>query len=404
MRWIVILAVLLVLPGAHAATSADFFVVDVSPTALTPGETVTMNITLKNLGREFGLYLRSQLDPNDLSPVTAVGSPKKFLSRAEAAEDTGEYFGIVRQDEELRIQYEVHVDDDASVGAYSIPLVLTWEDKLLNTQTQTLYLGVEIVGEPELVISGVSLDPARIYADSDFTLTLAIDNIGEDKAEVVECGLVFPEVFSGEDTAFLGTIARDGRATASYSLKASKEAESRSYDFTAVITYEDASGLKRVERPFRVFVSERGDIDLEIAGISTSPAKIYPGTDFTLSVQLENIGTQDAKSVMATISNSEGFVGEFSSFIGKIEVDDVSSGIFDLTATPSVTPGDHTFTMEILYTDEKGDEFTDTKTFTVYVDATPEKSKLRVVAGILVVAGAAVFLWRRRRAVSEIEG
>jgi hypothetical protein len=388
--------VLMTLPSLYAV-GADFYVTDITPTRLSPGETTLLNITLKNLGSDYGVYLRSELDPSDVSPITAVGSPKKYLSIARAAEGT-EYFGIVVQREEVRIQYEVRVDEDAALGAYNVPLTLTWEDERRDTQTQTLYLGIEIVGEPKLAISGVNLSPSRVYPDSDFTLSLLLENIGDDKARAVECDLVMPPVFSGEDEAFLGTIARDSKATASYALRASKEAENRAYTFKARIAYQDGGGPKEVEEEFTVFVSTRGDIDLEIAGISTSPAKIYPGTDFTLSVQLENIGTQDAKSVMATISNSEGFVGEFSSFIGKIEVDDVSSGIFDLTATPSVTPGDHPFTMEVVFTDEKGEEFTDTKTFTVFVDEPRKRSPAGTIALVLAVVIVAAIIWRRRRA------
>jgi hypothetical protein len=170
------------------------------------------------------------------------------------------------------------------------------------------------------------------------------------------------------------------------------------------MNYTDEEGTPgAAEMPFKAYVSESGDIDLEIAGISTSPTKIYPGTDFTLSIQLENIGTQDAKSVMATISNSEGFVGEFSSFIGKIEQDDVSSGIFDLTATPTVTPGDHQFKINILFTDEKGDEFQETKTFNVYVDEQPGGSLTGKLVAVLIVAAIAVVIWRRRKAAQIIE-
>ncbi len=135
------------------------------------------------------------------------------------------------------------------------------------------------------------------------------------------------------------------------------------------------------------------------------PAKIYPGTDFTLSIQLENIGTQDAKSVMATISNSEGFTGEFSSFIGKIEEDDVSSGIFDLTATPAIATGDHEFNMEIVYTDERGQVSSETKTFNVYIDEQGNGSLAGKLALVLIVGAAALVIWRRRNAaqVEDVE-
>lgn len=403
MKKILLVLMLLLIPSV-SAVGADFYVVDIAPIEVTPGETTQLNITLKNLGSDFGVYLRATLDPDDTSPINALDTSKKYLSRAGAAEESGEYFGAVLQSQSIPVQYRIKVDDNATTGAYNVPLNLIWQDKNSVRQTQTVYLGIAVVGEPHLVISGINSTPERVYPDTEFTLNVNIENTGTEKAKSVEPTLALPDGITGEDQAYLGTINRDATAKASYTLKATKTAKSGAYEFVLSIDYADEGGIAgKVERPFKVFISERGDIDLEIAGISTSPAKIYPGTDFTLSVQLENIGTQDAKSVMVTVSDSEGFVGEFSSFVGKIESDDVSSGIFDLTATPMATPGDHEFKMEVIFTDEKGDEFSETKTFNVYVDTPGKGSTTSKIAAVLIILVIAVVLWRRRKAAQIIE-
>ena len=399
----ILILMLLLIPSVSAA-GADFYVIDLAPGEVTPGETTQLNITLKNLGTDFGAYLRAVLDPSDTSPIDALDSSKKSLGKAEAAKESREYFGAVQQLESISTQYQIKVDDNATTGAYNVPLSLTWQDQYGVQQTQTVYLGVAVVGTPHLIISGINTTPQRVYPDTEFTLDIDIENTGTEKAKSVEASLALPDEITGEDQTYLGTINRDATAKASYTLKATKAAKDGAYEFALSIDYEDKQGVSgKMERPFKVFVSERGDIDMEIAGISTSPAKIYPGTDFTLSVQLENIGTQDAKSVMASVSNSEGFVGEFSSFVGKIESDDVSSAIFDLTATPTITPGDHQFTLEVIYTDESGEEFSETKTFNVYVDEPAKRSTTRTIAALLVVAVVGVVLWRRRKAAQIIE-
>jgi hypothetical protein len=400
----ILLVLMLSLIPPVSAVGADFYVVDIAPTEVTPGETTQLNITLKNLGSDFGVYLRAVLDPDDTSPIDALDTSKKYLSRAEAAEETGECFGAVLQLQSIPVQYRIKVDDNASTGAYNVPLNLIWQDTYGNQQTQTVYLGIAVVGEPHLVISGINSTPERVYPDTEFTLDVNIENTGTENAKSVEAALMLPDEITGEDRAYLGTIKRDATTKASYTLKATKAAKSGAYDFVLSINYTDEQDTPwSTERPFKVFISERGDIDLEIAGISTSPAKLYPGTDFTLSVQLENIGTQDAKSVMATISDSKGFVGEFSSFIGKIEQDDVSSGIFDLTATSTVRPGNHEFEIKIIFTDETGTGFSKTKTFNVYVDEKPKGSLIRTIAVVLIVAVIAVVVWRRRKAAQIVE-
>jgi hypothetical protein len=403
MKKILLILALLLVPSVSAA-GADFYVTEIAPTEVAPGETATLNITLKNLGRDFGIYISATLDPSDVSPIDALDSSKKHLDRAEAAQRTGEYFGVVQQLESIPVQYRIKVDDNATTGAYNVPLYLSWENEFQTVLTQTIYLGIAVKGESHLIISGINSTPERVYPDTEFTLDVTIENTGTEKAKSVEAALTLPDGISGEDRAYLGTINRDAATKASYTLKATKASKSGAYDFVLSIDYTDEQGDSgNVTRPFKVFISERGDIDLEIAGISTSPAKIHPGTDFTLSVQLENIGTQDAKSVMVAVSNSEGFVGEFSSFVGKIESDDVSSGIFDLTATPAITPGDHKFTMEVIFTDEKGEEFSETKTFNVYVDEPAKRSTTGTIVGLLVVAVVGVVLWRRRKAAEIVE-
>jgi hypothetical protein len=403
MKKVLFLLALLLVPPVQAA-GADFYVMEIGPTEVAPGETTTLDITLKNLGTNFGAYLSATLDPSDVSPIDALDSSKKHLDRAEAATKSSEYFGIVLQTQSIPVKYRIKVDDNAATGSYNVPLSLVWQDETSTAQTQTLYLGIVVSGEPHLVISGINSTPERVYPDTEFTLDITIENTGTEKAKSVEAALTLPDGITGEDLAYLGTINRDAKAKASYTLKATKASKSGAYDFLLSIDYADEQGTPgKVERPFTVFISERGDIDLEIAGISTSPAKLYPGTDFTLSVQLENIGTQDAKSVMATVSNSEGFVGEFSSFVGKIESDDVSSGIFDLTATQMATPGDHEFKIKIEFTDVKGEVFSEDKIFNVYVDEPVKRSAASTVIILLVVAVVAVILWRRRKAAQIVE-
>jgi hypothetical protein len=403
MKKVLFLLALMLIPSVQAE-GADFYVTEIGPTEVAPGETTTLDITLKNLGTNFGAYLRATLDPGDVSPIDALDSSKKHLDRAEAATRSSEYFGVVQQTQSIPVQYRVKVDDNATTGSYNIPLSLVWQDETGTDQTQTLYLGIVVAGEPHLIISGINSTPERVYPDTEFTLDVSIENTGTEKAKSVEAALTLPPEITGEDVSYLGTVNRDATVKTSYVLKATKAAKSGAYDFVLSIAYEDEQGVGGgVERPFKVFVSERGDIDLEIAGISTSPAKIKPGTDFTLSVQLENIGTQDAKSVMASVSNSEGFVGEFSSFVGKIESDDVSSGIFDLTAIPTVAPGDHQFNMEVIFTDEKGEEFSETKTFNVYVDKPAGRSAAGTIVPLLVVVAVVVVLWRRRKAAQVTE-
>ncbi|MFQ6105576.1 MAG: hypothetical protein ACE5NL_00710, partial [Candidatus Hydrothermarchaeaceae archaeon] len=163
-----LLLIFLFLPSAHGL-GADFYVVDVSPQNVYPGEDVMMNITIKNLGEEYATYLSASLDPNDLTPISAVGAMKIAARRIEGGSlSSPECFGSILQTEKTVLEYRVHVNESASTGTYNVPLNLTWVNKVRETATQEIYVGINVIGSPNLVISSISTTPSKIYADSDF--------------------------------------------------------------------------------------------------------------------------------------------------------------------------------------------------------------------------------------------
>ncbi|MEE8167498.1 MAG: hypothetical protein V3T58_01330 [Candidatus Hydrothermarchaeales archaeon] len=514
MRFHILLVLLAVLPLV-SASNVDFYITGVQPQQLAPGESTVLNITLKNLGTDYAVYVKSILDPAGTSPLVAVGSAKIYLTKkAGEATVSSELFGVISQGEEVTAQYPIFVNEDATFGVHNIPLKVLWKDSLLTAEEETLYFGIKISGEADLVISGVNSSPSRIFADDEFTLLTSLENIGKDSADSVKAELLMPEEFSGDSLAFLGTIGKDASAVGRYNLKAAKEAKAGAYDFSLRISYLEEGITHEVERDFQVFVHEygeitlaitdvstepskvypdsdfvlslglenvgkqdaksvelvlglptgvsgeyssflgtlakegkstakfnlkasrdmlpgpydstmkigyvdergltqeaekdfqifihkRGEVKLEIAGVSTSPTKIYPGSDFTLSIQLENIGTQDAKSVKTEITPLKEFIGEYSSFIGKIEEDDVSSGIFDLRLVKDAKPQSYNITMKVIYIDEKGAEFSDDMKFALFVDEAPQSNKTTIVISIVVIGAVGFYLWKKRRVEVE---
>lgn len=399
MNKVALLLALSLLPGAYGldyGLNADFYVVDVAPQNVYPGEDVTMNITLKNLGESDASYLNVAFDPYDTSPISAVGVVKIALGKVEGGLMSQQYFGVIHQGDILEPGYSVHVDENASTGTYYVPLYLTWVNRARASVNQTLYTGINVVGTPNLVISSISTAPSKIYADSDFNISIKIENIGTYKARAVAAKLSFPPEFSGENTSFLGTISRDASSTTTYSMRISKTADVKNYPFRLTLNYIDENEEKKsVDADFEVYVGARGEINIEIGGVSTSPARIYPGTDFTLSVQLENIGKQDAKSVKAEIEPIPELTGEYSSFVGKIEIDDVSSGIFDLTVAKNAKPGLYNLKMLVTHTDEAGKEYTKIKNLPIYIDSPTRSYGVISLIVFVLLAGGGVYLWRK---------
>ncbi|MFQ6136705.1 MAG: COG1361 S-layer family protein, partial [Candidatus Hydrothermarchaeales archaeon] len=359
--------------------------ISTAPTKIYPNTDFTLSITLENTG-----------DQNAKSVKVDLELPAVFSGETTA------FLGTLTKDGSSTPSFDLKASKETKAGeTYNVVMKIRYEDEtgVEHQAERTFDVFVLERGAIKLDISGVSTSPSKIYSDTDFTLSTTLENSGDQDAKSVSLNLVLPEGFTGETTAFLGTIKEDTSSTASFDLKTSKETKAgEAYIVAMKIGYEDENGMEHSgEKTFDIFVNKRGSITLEIAGVSTSPTKVYPGSDFTLSIQLENTGTQDAKSVKAEISPPEQFIGERLSFIGEIEQDDVSSGIFDLRISKKTKPGSYDIPMKIVYSDEVGTEYTKEKYFGIFVDKKPRRSLVIPIIVGAIISIAVVYFWRRRR-------
>ncbi|RMF90545.1 MAG: LPXTG cell wall anchor domain-containing protein, partial [Methanobacteriota archaeon] len=90
-------------------------------------------------------------------------------------------------------------------------------------------------------------------------------------------------------------------------------------------------------------------------------------------------------------------LGEFTSFVGEIQKDDVATGVFDLTVAPEASPGPRTVTARVIYTDEQGVESSSLKTFDLFISEPAGRSGTSIAAAALLLAGLLIYLWRRRK-------
>ncbi len=101
---------------------------------------------------------------------------------------------------------------------------------------------------------------------------------------------------------------------------------------------------------------------ISFAGLSTDE-HIYPGMKTTISILLENIGTEDAKSVKVLVH------GYGVSYVGSIDRDDTGSAVMDIVFD---TPGEKNLTFDVVYTDPYGNEYKSTFSQIVLVQKLPQ--------------------------------
>ena len=359
--------------------------VTTTPTKIYPDTDFSLSLTLENTG-----------DQDAKSVQLDIELPSEFSGEKSA------FLGTLGKDKSSISSFDLRASNNAKEGGvYTFTVNIKYDDEsgITHVEPKTFEVFVLDRGNIKLDITSVNSSPTRILADTDFSVTVTLENSGDQAAKSAGITLVLPDGFTGESNAFLGTIIAAGSSSASFDLKTSKATSTgTAHNVLMKIDYKDENGAPySVDKNFNLFVHKRGDIALSIAGLSTSPTTITPDTKFTLSVQLENTGTQDAKSVKVSVDLPKEFIGEHSSFVGEIEQDDVSSGILDLRLSDEGSPGSIDVNMHVKYSDEKGTEYTDDMVFTLFIDEAPKDNKKIIGIVLVVIGGAGFYLWKKRR-------
>jgi len=296
--------------------------------------------------------------------------------------------------ERKTIVFNISANKEVLTGVYPAKLVFSYTDRLGNAYQEEDQFAITVEGHPEIVFSGFSTSPERIYPDTDFTLSLTLENTGKDDAKEVVLTLSYPGEFSGESEAFVGTLKRGESASVDFKLKADRKAESGKYPFKLTARFLDGNEVREESFEFSLFVDALRKINLEIAGLYFSPRKVTPSADFTLSLQIENAGKQDAKAVAVRLLLPEGFEGKNQYFIGTLESGDSATSTFDLIAPEKA--GEYTVKAVITYLDSRMEKYSIEKEFTIYVF--PGKSSTAGIVGVtaLILIAAGGYLWRRK--------
>ncbi len=296
--------------------------------------------------------------------------------------------------EKKTIVFNISASKEVQTGVYPAKLVFNYADRLGNAYQEESQFAINVEGQPEITFSGFKTNPERIYPDDDFVLSLTVENTGKDDAKNVVLSLSYPDKFSGENEAFVGTLKRGERAEVSFKLKADRKAESGNYPFRLTVRYMDNGKIKEKNFDFSLFIDALGSINLDISGLYFSPKKVAPSSDFTLSLQIENAGKQDAKAVAVKLILPEGFEGKNQYFIGTLESGDSATSTFDLIAPDKA--GEYRVKAVITYMDSAFEKYSVEKEFSVYIFPEASNTTGFIALAIVAVLVAGGYLWRRK--------
>jgi hypothetical protein len=379
MRKLIMLTLFILLAPLVGAGDPFKVVTDV-PQFVKPGETFTISITVQN---------KTGSDQRDVKVSLFASSPFDVVGEDVFTLGTFDEFIDVR----IAV-FKLRVHENASYGYYDIPYTIKNQDVEYRDKLKIHILGTTLVNIPI-----ISVDKGKVFPGDTFLLNVSVENLGENKLKWIKVSLnCNPSSLQNSPLVPLTTteavflnMNRGAREETSFSLSVGKDTQPGSYPLLLVMSYEDEAELEgRYEVLYGVEVL--GKATIVFSSIEPDPIEPIQNDTIVLNVSLKNVGEIQAKSVKGTAVFKG---GKSTAFLPDIAKDESGSLTFNIG---TLGPGEHDFTISILWVDEYGQSGEISENYVLTVRKEEKSYTPLIVGGILVLlVGTAYFLKKRSK-------
>ncbi len=356
LRVIAFLALLLFVAAMPAAASVPSVIItdfEVTPAVLLPGEQGIISVTVRNTADKATLtqsYLSdttettTNIDINaPIDSVTMVGNGIQVLSEG--------YYRVGDIGPGQSIPLSFLIKAPAESGIYFPEIWIRVSDARSLKYPIPVNVNSEVAIQKRPQISIEKELPASVTPGNDFNATILLQNTGQVSASNLKISVnsSTPSITSTTPGTFhIDRLGQGERQEIAMVFSTDRNAPLGLRPVTLLIEYQEPDGTfqQQVET---LGVNIRGKAQVDISQITTDPATIQKGDQFTLIIRIENTGTDDARSVNAKIDIP--LSGTKEAFVGKIEPGNDAPAPFNLQADQS---GDIPYTLVIQYEDDYG--------------------------------------------------
>ncbi len=234
------------------------------------------------------------------------------------------------------ITYSLHIPKDVKSGTYSLTLVAEYQTEsgssTEETATSTMPISFYIRGSPNLKLTA---NPSSgISPGAQSTVALDVLNVGTGNATNASVTVLNSKNFSvlGGPTFNLGTIAPQATATASAILLANSTLLQGTPELPVIVRYNTPYGSNSYYEQMVPVSESLGAPQIGVGIESASPESLYPGTNQTLMLSLQNIGSGTAKNVTVSVVGNDNITAGNSAssvFVGTIAAgSDATASLF----------------------------------------------------------------------------
>jgi hypothetical protein len=349
----ILLSLLLILPAAASIPSVIITNYTVSPAVLLPGEEGIVTVIVKNTADTAQLTQSYFSDTTETTTSVDINAPIDSVTMVgegiEVVSGGYQRIGDIGPGQAIPISFLIRAP--AQAGIYFPEIWIRVSDARSLKYPIPVNVNSEVNIQKRPLITILKDLPDSVTPGTDFAATLVLENRGQLAANNLRM------------TVTTATSSITPKTPSTYHIERLAQGEARpitmefSTDRNAPLGLQPVRIFLEYQEPDGSFqdqietlgVNIRGRAQVDISQITTDPARVQDGDDFTLIIRIENTGTDDARSVSARIDIP--VPGEKEAFVGKIEPENDAPAPFNLRADRA---GEIPYTLTIFYEDDYG--------------------------------------------------
>lgn len=373
---IMALAIVIQLTGTAFAQSDAISIANLAvyPQPVIAGQNVTIQFQLYNSYQtqltQVNLGLYGSYPLLNQSPVDT-----QLLSNMP----TGIYGGVTY------FFYTLHIPKNVKSGTYTLNAIAKYQTTSQSssvTGTSTMPISFYIQGVPNIQLTA---NPASaVIPGAQFTVNINALNIGTDNATAVTMAVLNSQNFSviGASNFALGTIQPQKSSIASAILQPNSTLIQGNATILVLLSYSTQYGqpiTQRVNVPVAIYVSNP---NIAVSVQSTAPASLYPGSNQTIVLNVQNTGTGTAKNItISALSTRNITVGNSASnlFIASLAAGASTTVTALITANKNANLGQYSLPVQIGY---QTANYRQTTNKTTYITIKLQPSAIYNITGI----------------------
>ena len=399
-NYLICLIILLLLGGIFplgtGAPQISVIVSDykVSPAVLLPGEEGTLTVTLKSIST--GTTTSTVSYGQDASQTTTSLTPyiESVILKSRDFDVLGgdsRFTGNIGPDQPVPVTFLVRAPQKSGMYFPEVWIRVRDGQSLKYPVPVNVNTQLSVMRTPSLALENTF--PELVKPGTRIEGTIRIINEGSTQADNIR---VFvngspPAVIPAGISSFLIDRLDSGMAREkNLSLLINKNMQTGIIDVPVRMTYALLDGTI-IEDTGSIGLDVRGESEVSITSVETTPSRVKPGTPFDLIIRVQNTGTGESKSVSATIDLP--VQGAKEAFIGRIKPGNDAPATFILEGTE---PGEYSYHTKIIYTDDWG-TYTLEKDLVLTVTNGQDSPGMMILVLLIIIAGAGGFIYIRRK-------